>query len=189
MELQTYLKINPADTVVVCLTEKKRGDVIEAGDERVVLAQDVPAGHKVLLRDVKAGENIIKYGYPIGHAIKDMKGGEWVNENNLKTNLSGTLEYTYEPVSEKLNIQNDHRTFKGYIRKNGDVGVRNEIWIVPTVGCVNGRQHLCLAPQLRVLAVEWRPREHSQDSARHRASSQCWCSIGGGTRLREQPTR
>lgn len=148
MELQTYLKINPADTVVVCLTEKKRGDVIEAGYERVVLAQDVPAGHKVLLRDVKAGENIIKYGYPIGHAIKDMKGGEWVNENNLKTNLSGTLEYTYEPVSEKLNIQNDHRTFKGYIRKNGDVGIRNEIWIVPTVGCVNGIAER-LAKQLR----------------------------------------
>ena len=148
MELQTYLKINPSDTVVVCLTEKKQGDVIEAGGECVVLAEDVPAGHKVLLRDVKAGEDIIKYGYPIGHAIKDMKGGEWVNENNLRTNLSGTLEYTYTPVNEKLNIKNDNRTFKGFIRKNGDVGVRNEIWIVPTVGCVNGIAER-LAQQLR----------------------------------------
>ena len=148
MELQTYLKINPSDTVVVCLTEKKQGDVIEAGGECVVLAEDVPAGHKVLLRDVKAGEDIIKYGYPIGHAIKDMKGGEWVNENNLRTNLSGTLEYTYTPVNKKLNIKNDNRTFKGYIRKNGDVGVRNEIWIVPTVGCVNGIAER-LAQQLR----------------------------------------
>ena len=138
MELKTYLKINPADSVVVCLVEKKKGDVIEAGGERVVLAEDVPAGHKVLLRDVKEGENIIKYGYPIGHARKDLKAGEWVNENNLKTNLSGTLEYTYSPVNEKLNIKNENRTFKGYVRKNGDVGVRNEIWIVPTVGCVNG---------------------------------------------------
>ena len=127
MELKTYLKINPADSVVVCLIEKKKGDVIEVGDERVVLAEDVPAGHKVLLRDVKQGENIIKYGYPIGHAIKDLKAGEWVNENNLKTNLSGTLEYTYSPVNEVLNIKNENRTFKGYVRKNGDVGVRKEI--------------------------------------------------------------
>ena len=134
----TFLKINPADSVVVCLVEKKKGDVIEAGGERVVLAQDVPAGHKVLLRDVKEGENIIKYGYPIGHARRDLKAGEWVNEDNLKTNLSGTLEYTYQPVDEELSIPHENRTFKGYVRKNGDVGVRNEIWVVPTVGCVNG---------------------------------------------------
>ena len=135
---QTYLKINPADSVVVCLVEKKKGDVIEAGGERVVLAEDVPAGHKVLLRDVKEGENIIKYGYPIGHARRDLKAGEWVNENNLKTNLAGTLEYTYNPVNEPLNIKKENRTFKGYVRKNGEVGIRNEVWIVPTVGCVNG---------------------------------------------------
>ena len=134
----TFLKINPADSVVVCLVEKKKGDVIEAGGERAVLTEDVPAGHKVLLRDVKEGENIIKYGYPIGHARCDLKAGDWVNENNLKTNLSGTLEYTYQPVGEELNIPKENRTFKGYVRKNGDVGVRNEIWVVPTVGCVNG---------------------------------------------------
>ena len=145
---QTYLKINPADIVVVCLAEKKKGDIIEASGERVVLTEDVPAGHKVLLRDVKAGEDIIKYGYPIGHAAKDLKAGEWVNENNLKTNLSGTLEYTYAPVNEQLNIAKENRTFKGYVRKNGDVGIRNEIWIVPTVGCVNGIAER-LAKQLR----------------------------------------
>ncbi len=134
----TFLKINPADTVAVCLVEKKKGDIIEVGNVKVTLNEDVPAGHKVLLRDVKKGEDIIKYGYPIGHAITDLKAGQWVNENNLKTNLSGTLEYTYLPVNEQLQIKKENRTFKGYLRKNGDVGVRNEIWIVPTVGCVNG---------------------------------------------------
>lgn len=148
MELKTYLKINPADSVVVCLQPKKKGDVIEAGDERAVLNQDVPAGHKVLLHDVKAGEDIIKYGYPIGHARQDLKAGDWVNENNLKTNLSGTLEYTYKPVGKELDIPVANRTFKGYRRKNGDVGVRNEVWIVPTVGCVNGIAER-LASQLR----------------------------------------
>ena len=148
MELKTYLKINPADSVVVCLQPKKKGEIIETGDERAVLNQDVPAGHKVLLRDVKAGEDIIKYGYPIGHARHDLKAGDWVNEDNLQTNLSGTLEYTYQPVGEELSIKRENRTFKGYKRANGDVGVRNEIWIVPTVGCVNGIAER-LAKQLR----------------------------------------
>ena len=135
---QAFLKINPADSVVVCLRAMKAGETITDGDKEIKLLQDTPAGHKVLLTDKKEGEDIIKYGYPIGHAAKDLKAGEWVNENNLKTNLAGTLEYTYNPVDEKLSIPVENRTFKGYVRKNGDVGIRNEIWIVPTVGCVNG---------------------------------------------------
>ena len=138
MEQATYLKINPADSVVVCLQPKKKGEMIEVDDLSIALNQDTPAGHKVLIKDVKEGEDIIKYGYPIGHARQDLKAGDWVNENNLKTNLSGTLEYTYQPVGKELSIANENRTFKAYKRKNGDVGVRNEIWIVPTVGCVNG---------------------------------------------------
>ena len=134
----TYLKINPADSVVVCLTEKKKGDVIDIEGQRITLNQDTPAGHKVLIKDVAKGENIIKYGYPIGHALEELKAGDWVNEQNLKTNLSGTLDYSYNPVNEELSIKNENRYFKGYIRPNGEVGVRNEIWIVPTVGCVNG---------------------------------------------------
>ena len=143
MEQASFLKINPADSVVVCLRAMKAGEIIAADGKEIKLLQDTPAGHKVLLEDKSEGEDIIKYGYPIGHALKDLKAGEWVNENNLKTNLAGTLEYTYNPVDEKLTILKENRTFKGYVRKNGDVGVRNEIWIVPTVGCVNGiAEHL-----------------------------------------------
>ena len=138
MEQTTFLKINPADSVVVCLQPKQQGDVISVDGRQIVVNQDTPAGHKILIKDVREGENIIKYGYPIGHARQDLKAGDWVNENNLKTNLAGTLEYTYQPVDEKLAIKHENRTFKGYERSNGDVGVRNEIWIVPTVGCVNG---------------------------------------------------
>ena len=138
MEQATFLKINPADSVVVCLQAKKKGDIIEIDGLKVVVNQDTPAGHKVLIKDAPKGTDIIKYGYPIGHAKEDLKAGDWVNENNLKTNLSGTLEYTYSPVNQELDIKKENRTFKGYVRKNGDVGVRNEIWIVPTVGCVNG---------------------------------------------------
>ena len=138
MEKASFLKINPADSVVVCLRAMKAGETVSADGKVITLLQDVPAGHKVLIEDKNEGEDIIKYGYPIGHAKKNLKAGEWVNENNLKTNLAGTLEYTYNPVDEKLSIAKGNRTFKGYVRKNGDVGVRNEIWVVPTVGCVNG---------------------------------------------------
>ena len=134
----TYLKINPADSVVVCLSPKKKGDLITIDGRKIAINQDTPAGHKVLIKDVAEGENIIKYGYPIGHAMTALRAGDWVNENNLKTNLSGTLEYTYNPITEQLTYTSQNRTFNGYVRRNGDVGIRNEIWIVPTVGCVNG---------------------------------------------------
>ncbi len=138
MNKSSFIKINPADSVVVCLRPFKKGEFIEVDGKQITLLQDTPAGHKVLIDDAPEGKDIIKYGYPIGHAKKDLKRGEWVNENNLKTNLAGTLTYTYNPVKEELNIKNDNRTFNGYVRKNGEVGIRNEVWIVPTVGCVNG---------------------------------------------------
>ena len=94
-------------------------------------------GHKYALFDIKKGENIIKYGNPIGHATEDIKAGEHVHTHNVKTNLSGNLEYTYDPVSYDLPEEENGRTFMGYVRENGDVGIRNEIWIVNTVGCVN----------------------------------------------------
>jgi altronate hydrolase len=138
MNDKSVLKINPADSVVVCLQSLRKGFNIEADGMSVTVNQDTPAGHKILIKDVKTGEDIIKYGYPIGHVCQDMKAGDWVNEHHLKTNLSGTSEYSYHPANQPLTIKDDKRTFKGYIRQNGDVGIRNEIWIVPTVGCVNG---------------------------------------------------
>ena len=94
-------------------------------------------GHKYALCDIKCGEDIIKYGNPIGHAISDIKKGEHVHTHNVKTNLSGNLEYAYEPKFYDTPAVPTDRTFMGYVRENGDVGIRNEIWIVNTVGCVN----------------------------------------------------
>ena len=94
-------------------------------------------GHKYALRDIKCGEDIIKYGNPIGHAVADIKKGEHVHTHNVKTNLSGNLEYSYEPKFYDTPAVPTDRTFMGYVRENGDVGIRNEIWIVNTVGCVN----------------------------------------------------
>jgi altronate hydrolase len=94
-------------------------------------------GHKYALRDIKKGEDIIKYGNPIGHATEDIKAGEHVHTHNVKTNLSGNLEYAYDHKVYDLPEEDQDRTFMGYVRENGDVGIRNEIWIVNTVGCVN----------------------------------------------------
>lgn len=94
-------------------------------------------GHKYALSDISAGENIIKYGNPIGHATEDIKKGDHVHSHNMKTNLSGNLEYKYEPDFKPLKIINTDKTFMGYRRENGEVGIRNEIFIVNTVGCVN----------------------------------------------------
>lgn len=94
-------------------------------------------GHKYALRDIAAGENIIKYGNPIGHATADIKAGEHVHTHNVKTNLSDNLTYTYEPGDLSFPIRDGGKTFTGYVRANGDVGIRNEIWIINTVGCVN----------------------------------------------------
>lgn len=138
MNESTFIKINPADNVVVCLRPFQKGETIEVDGQTVTLLQDTPAGHKVLIADAPQGTDIIKYGYPIGHSREDLCRGQWVNENNLKTNLAGTLEYTYNPVGKDVDIPAEGLTFKGYRRANGEVGVRNEIWIVPTVGCVNG---------------------------------------------------
>lgn len=94
-------------------------------------------GHKYALRDIKAGENIIKYGNPIGHAIVDIAKGEHVHNHNIKTNLSGNLEYTYEPTFYDIDEEDKSRTFMGYVREDGNVGIRNDVWIIVTVGCVN----------------------------------------------------
>ncbi len=94
-------------------------------------------GHKYALFDIKKGENIIKYGNPIGHATEDIKKGDHIHSHNMKTNLKSNLEYTYEPEFKQITPIDSDLTFKGYVRENGDVGIRNEVWIVNTVGCVN----------------------------------------------------
>jgi len=96
-------------------------------------------GHKYARIDIKQGENIIKYGQPIGHASEEIKKGDHVHTHNMKTNLSGELDYVYEPGEVKRDKITTDRTFMGYRRKDGNVGIRNDVWIIPTVGCVNSQ--------------------------------------------------
>lgn len=99
---------------------------------------DLESGHKLALCDIAEGENVIKYGFPIGHATKPVKSGERVHTENLKTNLSEKLTYTYHPCAvEAAKAGSLPETLMGYVRENGEVGIRNDVWIVNTVGCVN----------------------------------------------------
>lgn len=98
---------------------------------------DLDNGHKYALREIKKGENIIKYGFPIGHATEDIAVGEHVHSHNIKTNLSDISEYSYNFVGNLVESAPTSRTIKAYVRKNGDIGIRNEIFIVNTVGCIN----------------------------------------------------
>ena len=135
-----YIKINPADNVAVALQDLQKGEVVEG----VALLVDIPRGHKIVLQDLKEGENVIKYGFPIGHVTRDAAAGTMVNHECIKTNLEGLLEYKYEPISSVISTvaegvaEKSQYTFKGYRRSDGQVGVRNQIWVIPTVGCVNG---------------------------------------------------
>lgn len=129
-----FIKINPDDNVAVALADLKAGDVVLG----ITLGQDVPRGHKIPLCDLKAGENVVKYGFPIGHVTRDVAPGAQIDESCLKTNLEGLLDYKYEPVDAPSLPAAEHRTFKGFRRSDGQVGVRNQIWVIPTVGCVNG---------------------------------------------------
>ena len=140
------IKINPSDNVAVALTPLKAGEAVEIDGQSITLNSDVPAGHKVLLTDLEQGADIVKYGYPIGHLKEAHKQGDFICHDHIKTNLAGLLDYKYNPVAkEELTnpayedwFPKEQLTFNGYRRKNGDVGIRNEVWIVPTVGCVNG---------------------------------------------------
>lgn len=129
-----FIKINPDDNVAVALHDLKAGSEVLG----VTLREDIPSGHKLTLSELREGENVIKYGFPIGHVTADREAGSLVDHNCLKTNLSGLLDYTYSPELTEIPAADMPKTFMGFRRADGSVGVRNQIWIIPTVGCVNG---------------------------------------------------
>lgn len=133
------LHINSADSVATLIDPAEAGEQVMVGDRPIVARDDIPRGHKIALTDVPAGENIIKYGLPIGRATQDIEAGAHVHTHNLATNLGGPLGYRYRPSSStttSVAADGDPPTFQGYRRDDGRVATRNEIWVLPTVGCV-----------------------------------------------------
>lgn len=136
--MKDIMQITEQDNIVLALRKLAKDEKIVVNGSEIVIKQEVDRGHKVALKDLKKGDHVMKYGFPIGHALEDIGVGEWVHTHNTKTNLSGTQEYSYKQKLTENPFENEQLTFKGYRRRNGLVGIRNELWIVPTVGCVNG---------------------------------------------------
>ena len=131
-----FIKIHENDNVAVALETIAQGETITVDDVTVTTVNEIPAGHKFALKDLPVGTPVVKYGFKIGNTTADVKAGEWIHTHNLKTGLGDLLDYSYEPKLPEEKFTEDV-TFMGYNRENGKVGVRNEIWVIPTVGCVN----------------------------------------------------
>lgn len=142
--MSRFIHINPADNVAVAVNDTPAGECVEIDGRIITTLSPVGAGHKLALEDIPEGGNVIKYGFPIGHVLMAVSKGEVIDHSVLKTNLDGILDYKYEPKLVNIPDAAAKATFKGYRRKNGDVGIRNDLWIIPTVGCVNGVvQNIC----------------------------------------------
>ncbi len=197
------LHISADDNVVVALRMIAGGTVVDG----VTVASEVPAGHKIAMRVIRAGEIVLKYGYPIGVATRDIAPGEHVHSHNL----ASTLREDFDP-SKRAGRQRpfaaalEAATFDGFRRADGRVGVRNEIWIVNTVGCVNnaaeriaaaaraelgarhhGRRRERLPAPVRLLAARRGPGADAADPRWPGPPPQRGRRADPGARLREQP--
>lgn len=134
--MKRTIKIHPLDNVIVALQDLTKGQL----EDGVVLIDDVKKGHKFACRDIASGSDVIKYGQVIGVATCDIQAGSHVHTHNVRTKLDGQLEYTYakhpdvvtsaKPAKREVNV---------FLRHGGKVGIRNELWVIPTVGCVNSQ--------------------------------------------------
>ena len=134
--MKTYLRISPKDNVAVALAPLPSGTTVELDGLSLILKEEIPQGHKFALSDIPSGTQIIKYGYPIGIANEQITCGSWVHTHNIRTGLGDLLSYTYNRQVSAL-APTPERFFQGFRHSNGKAGVRNELWIIPTVGCVN----------------------------------------------------
>ena len=174
--MSRLIRINPRDNVAVALQPLKAGEEALG----VTLREDIPAGHKFALCDIAENENVVKYGFPIGHATQPISAGSWVHTHNVKTNLSGLLEYGYHPHPCAMPVDRK-AAFEGYVREDGRVGIRNEVWIVNTVGCVNGTAKTLERMAQAARRTGSSPPTDAASSARltrtPRSCSPRWCAI------------
>lgn len=135
---RSALRIHPKDNVAVALVDLHSGQTVQAGPGSVILIEDVPFGHKLALEQITRNKEVIRYGSPIGQSLSDIPKGAHVHTKNVKPSdlLAERVAWQGEP---QWPVSPDPvPTFHGYVRFDGNVGTRNELWILPTVGCLNG---------------------------------------------------
>lgn len=136
-DLPPLLRIAPGDSVAVALVPIVAGTRVAVGDAVLTVPGDIPAGHKLALRGHAAGATVVKYGHAIGRATQAIAPGDWVHSHNLATALAGEIAYRQGAASPcPAPSQSLPPTWRGYRRSDGRAGTRNEVWILPTVGCV-----------------------------------------------------
>lgn len=131
------LRLHEQDNVAVALADLKAGETVAVAGKEITIQQEIKAGHKLALVELPAGYEVKKYGYPIGRTTCPVAAGQWVHSHNLQSGLGEIKEYTYRPRLYPPAPGKKDLTFQGYRRPDGQVGTRNELWIIPTVGCVN----------------------------------------------------
>lgn len=133
---QLLLLLDGRDDVAVALQELPAGAKAAVGDVVIEVREIVPFGHKVALRRIELGNPVHKFGWPIGHATAPIEPGDHVHTHNLATSLSSIEDYEYRPIANLTYGPAETPGFLGYRRADGSVATRNEVWILPTVGCV-----------------------------------------------------
>lgn len=135
--MNKFIKINNIDNVAIALTSIVKGEIVNIDNKEISVSNNIGLGNKIAIANIRKGQDVIKYGYPIGAATEDILIGSLVHTHNIVTKLNDISEYEYKPEFKKINLKAPEQFFNGYLRENGSVGVRNEIWIIPMVGCVN----------------------------------------------------
>lgn len=135
--MKEFIQIHPSDNVAVALTPLSAAKIIVPfSDVPLTLIDPIPTGHKFALKPISSGAPVIKYGHSIGHATTDIPAGAWVHTHNLSTGLNEKNNFCYTPDFKSMPAVKPH-TFQGYLRSDGSAGIRNDLWIIPTVACVN----------------------------------------------------
>ena len=140
--MRNFIKLHTNDNVIIALKDLEEDLILQVDKINVTLNEDIKQGHKIAIQDIQTGQDIIKYGFPIGHATELIKAGFHVHTHNINTNLGEQLDYEYIPVLAEIVTKESEREVQVYHRKNGEIGIRNELWIIPTVGCINKMAHL-----------------------------------------------
>lgn len=137
--MMNVFQIHADDNVAVAVDAVAKGSSVTVGGQTFNVCQDIPAGHKIAIKEIKKGEDVVKYGFPIGTAKVDIPQGSWVHTHNVQSKLGDLLDYTYEPEKAQRPPKESEKKYEflGYKRTDGQAGIRNEVWIIPTVGCVN----------------------------------------------------
>lgn len=139
--MKRAMQVNEGDAVATLLEDVNAGEAVDIDGHELIVCADVPRGHKIAVASVDTGDPVAKFGFPIGTAIVPIAPGDHVHTHNVETALAGTLDYAYAPDAARpalgeIGDPTNTRYFQGYRRADGRVGTRNEIWVLPTVGCV-----------------------------------------------------